>query len=85
MDEEIPTPYSEEVEAQGVLEAFVVENPELEELEALLSQFNLFEAIGAVRMEVRHSDFLAFLLDPSQKHSRRSFSETLASENSCRD
>ena len=50
------------------LEAFVVENPELEQLEALLSQFNLFEAIGAVRMEVRHSDFLAFLLDPSQNH-----------------
>jgi hypothetical protein len=50
------------------LEAFVVNNAELEQLETLLSQFNLFEAIGAVRMEVRHSDFLAFLLDPSQNH-----------------
>jgi hypothetical protein len=50
------------------LEAFVVDNPELEQLESQLSQFNLFEAIGAVRMEVRHSDFLAYLLDPSQNH-----------------
>jgi hypothetical protein len=50
------------------LEAFVVENAELERLEALLGQFNLFEAIGAVRSELRHSDFLSFLLDPTQNH-----------------
>jgi hypothetical protein len=49
------------------LEAFVVD-PDLERLEELSGQFNLFEAIGATRMEVRHSDFLAFLLDPSQSH-----------------
>ena len=50
------------------LEAFLIDNPELEQLEELLGQFNIFEAIGAVRQEVRHSDFLAFLLDPSQPH-----------------
>jgi hypothetical protein len=54
--------------ALKALERLVVENPELQQLEGLLSQFNLFEAIGAVRMEIRHSDFLAFLLNPSQKH-----------------
>jgi hypothetical protein len=53
------------------LEAFVVDNPELERLEALLDQFNIFEAIGVVRQELRHSDFLAFLLDPHQKHGLR--------------
>ena len=50
------------------LEALVVDNPDLERLEALLDQFNIFEAIGAVRQEVRHSDFLAFLLNPQQNH-----------------
>ncbi|MBK9032264.1 MAG: PD-(D/E)XK nuclease family protein [Myxococcales bacterium] len=50
------------------LEALVVENRELEQLEALLSQFNLFEAIGAVRRELRHSDMLAFLLRPTEAH-----------------
>ena len=50
------------------LEALIVDNSELERLEALLGQFNLFEAIGAVRQELRHSDFLAFLLDPAQNH-----------------
>jgi hypothetical protein len=51
------------------LETFVVDNPDLERLESLLGQFNLFEALGAVHVEVRHSDFLSFLLTPSESHS----------------
>lgn len=50
------------------LEAFVVENADLETLEALVEQFNIFEAVGVIRQELRHSDFLAFLLDPRQNH-----------------
>ena len=53
---------------QRALEAFASKNPELERLEQLLTQFNLFEAIGVVRQETRHSNFLAFLLDPRQNH-----------------
>jgi hypothetical protein len=44
------------------LEALVVDNSDLERLETMLDQFNMFEAMGAVRREVRHSDFLAVLL-----------------------
>jgi hypothetical protein len=68
---------SEEVEnAQAeldrkALEAFVVENEDLERLEAVLGQFNIFEAIGVVRQEVRHSDFLAYLIDPRGNHGLR--------------
>ena len=52
------------------LEAFAdaENNPDLVRLESLLSKFNLFEAIGGVRQELRHSNLLAFLLDPSQSH-----------------
>ena len=53
---------------QKALEAFLLDNPELGQLEALLDEFNIFEAIGAVRQEVRHSDFLAFLLNPRERH-----------------
>lgn len=53
---------------EKLLESFVVDNPDLERLEALLDQFNLFEALGAVRVEARHSDFLSFLLNPSNNH-----------------
>jgi len=48
------------------LEALVVDNPDFDRLKALLGQFNIFEAIGVVRRELRHSDFLAFLLNPQQ-------------------
>jgi hypothetical protein len=51
-----------------LLEALVIDNPDLERLEAQLDEFSIFEALGAVRQEVRHSSFLAFLLDPQQNH-----------------
>ena len=44
------------------------QNPDLLRLETLLSRFNLFESVGVVRHELRHSDFLAFLLDPDRNH-----------------
>ena len=50
------------------LEAFLLDNPDIGRLEAMLDEFNLFEAIGAVRQELRHSDFLAFLLNPQERH-----------------
>lgn len=50
------------------LEALVVNNPDLERLKALLGRFNIFEAVGLVRQEIRHSAFLTFLLDPQQNH-----------------
>ena len=45
-----------------ILENFIVNNPDFEELKSLLSQFNIFEVLGAVRQEVRHSEFLSYLL-----------------------
>lgn len=50
------------------LEELVWDNPDLERLEALLDEFNIFEAIGMVTQEIRHSAFLAFMLDPRQNH-----------------
>jgi len=52
----------------AALAAFVLGNSELEELERLVARFNIFEALGVVRQELRHSDFLAFLLDPNEAH-----------------
>ena len=50
------------------LEKFIINNKDLAVLEAKISRFNIFEAIGMVRREIKHSNFIAFLLDPSQKH-----------------
>jgi len=57
-----------EKELRKALEAFVVDNSELERLESLVTEFNIFEAIGAVHQERSHSDFLAYLLTPYQNH-----------------
>ncbi len=55
-------------DTRKVLEKFVVDNKYLEELEAKISRFNIFEAIGMVRQEIKHSNFIHFLLNPSEKH-----------------
>ncbi len=50
------------------LERFVVDNDELLQLEQLIGRFNIFDALGIVRAEIRHSNFLAWLLDPNESH-----------------
>lgn len=57
---------------QSALERFVVENNELLRLEELIGRFNIFDALGIVRAEIRHSNFLAWLLDPSESHGQGS-------------
>lgn len=65
---EVDTTESAFEDAIRVLERFVVENDDLAELEALIGRFNIFDALGVVRQEIRHSNFLAWLLDPSESH-----------------
>lgn len=50
------------------LERFVVENDQLLDLEARIGKFNVFDALGIVNAEIRHSNFLAWLLDPGESH-----------------
>ena len=50
------------------LEKLIIESRDFQKLESKVSTFNLFEAMGAVRQELRHSHFIAFLLDPSGSH-----------------
>lgn len=51
----------------GLIEDLILDK-DLDRLETLTSGFNIFESLGVVRREVRHSDFLAFLLSPSESH-----------------
>ena len=51
-----------------LLERFVLDNADLRRLEELAGPFNIFEALGVVAQETRHSNFLAWLLDPNQNH-----------------
>lgn len=51
-----------------LLEEFIVGNSELDQLERLLHPFNIFEAVGVTTQELRHSHFLAYLLNPRENH-----------------
>lgn len=50
------------------LERFVAENDDLLSLETKIGRFNIFDALGVVNAELRHSNFLAWLLDPGESH-----------------
>jgi hypothetical protein len=50
-----------------LLETFL-QDDDLERLEKIAQEFNIFEVLDAVRQELRHSSFLAWLLDPSRNH-----------------
>jgi PD-(D/E)XK nuclease superfamily len=54
-----------DVEAQL---ADLIDDFDFQALDESFGRFNLFEAIGAVRGELRHSNFLAFLLSPNEAH-----------------
>jgi len=49
------------------LEDFIVDD-DLERLEDLVAEFNIFKVLGIQTRETRHSAFLAWLLDPDGSH-----------------
>ena len=53
---------------QDFLEDFIADNLDLERLEDMLAEFNVFEMLGIEKNEIRHSAFLAWLLDPNGTH-----------------
>lgn len=68
---------------KAVLDRFLADNPELEELSAKMATFNLFRALKIEKKEIRHSNVLAWLLNPNESHGlgdtalRRLFSNIL--------
>jgi len=55
------------------LENFVLSNPELDRLENLISEFNIFETLNLTHVEIRHSNILAWLLNPQENHGLASY------------
>ena len=59
---------STSADKQRLLDAFLVDNQELEALNARLAGFNLFRVLRIERAEIRHSNVLAWLLTPTETH-----------------
>jgi PD-(D/E)XK nuclease superfamily len=55
-------------ETERALTDLVMNCPELVQLEALLSRFNIFRVLKAEHHEIRHSNMLAWLFDPDETH-----------------
>ena len=54
------------------LQALIMD-PDLERLEDLRAEFNLFDVLDIARRELQHSAFLAWLLDPLGSHGLRDY------------
>lgn len=53
---------------KAAIDRFLADNPELEQLSARLATFNAFRALKIENAEIRHSNVLAWLLDPAESH-----------------
>lgn len=50
------------------LENFICNNKDLAELEKMFEKFNIFDCLKLSNNEIRHSNFLGWLLNPSETH-----------------
>lgn len=57
-----------QVDQARILDKFLVDNADLEELSSRLSVFNIFRTLRIEKTEIRHSNVLAWLLDPRGSH-----------------
>ncbi len=64
----VSEPLTAPIAARRALDAFLVDNQELEQLTARLSAFNLFNVLRIDHVEIRHSNVLAWLLTPGESH-----------------
>ena len=46
----------------------LIDDRDFQTIAGRFDRFNLFEAVGAVRGELKHSEFLAFLMSPGRSH-----------------
>ncbi len=53
---------------KAAIDRFLADNPELEELSAILATFNTFRALKIENAEIQHSNVLAWLLNPDESH-----------------
>lgn len=53
---------------KAALDRFLADNPQLEELSDRLATFNIFRTLRIEKAEIRHSNVLAWLLNPEESH-----------------
>ena len=59
---------NEQNRSKQILDNFLVNNQELDELSAKLAEFNIFHVLKSEKSEIKHSNVLAWLFDPKESH-----------------
>ena len=62
------TKEAEEKRQMEVLSSFLLDISDLEQLDPYISRVNIFDILGIVKTEIRHSNMLAWLFDPNESH-----------------
>ena len=52
----------------SALKNFIIANDDLEKLEQLVNEFNIFTSLKVEHQEIRHSNFLSWLMNPNETH-----------------
>jgi hypothetical protein len=65
---EAKTQEQRDEDMKAALRAFVMDGEPLRKLEQHMNRFNVFEVLRSTHHELRHSNMLAWLFDPTANH-----------------
>jgi len=58
---------------KDVLGEFIINNKNLERLENIVNDFNIFTSLNLINNEIRHSNFLSWLMNPKENHNLKDY------------
>jgi len=58
---------------KDLLEEFVINNENLEHLENIVNDFNIFTSLNLINNEIRHSNFLSWIMNPKENHNLKDY------------
>jgi len=58
---------------KDLLEKFIINNENLEHLEDIVNDFNIFTSLNLINNEIRHSNFLSWIMSPKENHNLKDY------------
>ncbi len=58
---------------KDLLGEFIINNKNLERLENIVNDFNIFTSLNLINNEIRHSNFLSWIINPKENHNLKDY------------
>jgi len=58
---------------KDLLEEFIINNKNLERLENIVNDFNIFTSLNLINNEMKHSNFLSWIMNPKENHNLKDY------------